>query len=280
MTGQESQQQTQRFEMRHFDMSQPGGDDQEHGREQRFWAARFIDHLRTFIPGVLQRPAVIAALLQLGVGRLDIHALQNEAVSIANEWSQVYMHPNVPVPHELLAHTRDFKRTVLHLLKSTNLKCYPDLLEHMLEELEYFVKVIVPKRPSWSLARQIVFYSTEHKENLEFGGCIVPQLVLEDNRGDPTVDVPEAVQQGLHEGGELAEQFAALSRHIRTRKLNDAQARDAFQKLAHKHLGGLEQLIAGVPSLPINRDTKVLLTEMVKHERLEAIEAMRMLGIH
>jgi hypothetical protein len=155
----------------------------------QFWAARFVEHLSIVIPWVVD----FCSLKLTADGQERLRRL-------TDEWTFVTENER-HLGSGLLQRTVDVKAEVREMLKRKNWTCFPDLLDHMIEELTYVRKVLdgrLTKR------QELRYWFLMHQpEVFEFTRCVIP-VVLQDL--DPTTDLTRT----LNYLGELATEFRNL----------------------------------------------------------------------
>lgn len=230
-----------------------------------FWSARFKEHFE-FMKGTLEAAGI----------KIE-PKLKGCLTKMQNRWQDIENDPTLYKDTDR-ARTLKLKEEIKGLL--ANSPCDPDLLEHMIEELNYFQKSIIEN--SYSLKDEIVWWATEHAENVRFVDCKLPKLIEHDNPNG--VKIPAFLQKAFADNEKLANDFEAVAQKHQpgyftgiTKALGLIQDEemtpkdvDDFIKLKEKHLDGINTLISKIPVLPLNKETKETLWAMLNHERDEA----------
>lgn len=209
-----------------------------------FWAHQFSEHFQ---------------FITVFTERYHIRSMESYAKDLQvfkQAWTTVEQDPE-RLTKMLVTNTRNFKILALKQLQNLGIPCLPDMLVHMLEELDYFTESILYQR--YTLEDEIKYWATEHAENLEFVACQLPRLIKEDSGQN----VPLRVKKMLAQGGQLAKQFRSNKNNFKK-----------FMQLKMQHLDSVNELLDNVDQLPLNDTTKQDLIEMLHHEKNEAIFAL------
>jgi hypothetical protein len=188
----------------------------------KFWAQRFSEHC-DFIQDAFTASFKAKSI---PVQVFDIVA------NLKKQWEQVKLKPillNNECKH-LLQQTLDIKKTCQDVFKALEIECWPDLFQHMQEEVLYVNDAILYGR--WSFEAEAAWWAIEHAENLDFINC---QL-----RGHNSRLISNIVSNNKA----LISAFKEWAKKI---EVNEHMTRDLYaelMKLKSKHENGLAKLLA------------------------------------
>ena len=228
----------------------------------RFWSQRFADHF-DFILVALTDTFEKKSIPEKLVAAINLYKTQ---------WLNISKKPSLlNCKWKIIQGTLNFKTIMRAIFSENSIPCWPDMMEHMIEEVIYFVKAIV--RKEWNFGKELSWWANEHAENLEFVNCQLPILFGQDYG---TVNLPSNVQRFLKdvkkENNNLSREFKVLS--DKALEYENTLPSNLFQEfliLKQKHLRGIDKLIAA--KLPLSKETLDNLDAMLCHERKEAIYA-------
>jgi len=188
----------------------------------RFWAKQFYEHFQ-FIRDLIERNELNQSLSD------DQH---QELREVQKAWKTVRKNPQIPRLGRLVDVTKEIKEEMRGVVSGLN--CVPDLLNHMMEELEYFERsVLLDSFTQWD---EVTWWAREHAENLEYVACQLPVLIQEDDLGEQ----PRVVDDIVENARELADQFREIYREL------GGPAEGALARAAEGALGRAAQVAEGV----------------------------------
>ncbi len=216
----------------------------------KFWAQHFQEHCE-FITDLTNRYQV--ALSPTVKAFLD---------KVQTSWKNVEKDPSY-YDNRLYMTTLVLKEKVKEDVAAV--PCISDLLDHMIEELNYFKESIVDGE--FSLWNEIQYWSTEHAENINFVLCELPRLIAEDDSGKP---VPAFLKPASKKDKELANAFEKIAKMKKT-PTDVFEFRDStIIPMFDKHIKSIEGLKGKVTQLPLKPATRVSFCKMLHHELDEA----------
>jgi hypothetical protein len=263
-----------------------------------FWSERFFEHfhfLAIFIEKNWHKleehthSDVRSFLLE------PVYQLEKEWYRQVSEWSELEQDENRD-------RDRDEKESKIEYLKlkiipwsirvykeienafrASKIACIPDLLEHMIEETQYFYKYILEHDSD--LLSEIAWWSKEHAENIDFISCELPRMAKFNllHWGN----VPEIVKM-LYDNNKLARHFESLNEeanHLLGVVEYDGQnisdnVEWKIEGLYHamitakiKHFDAIKLLLSKLNELPLSNEDRLIVTDLLNHEEKEAIFA-------
>lgn len=240
-----------------------------------FWAERFSEHFM-FIRDILKSE------------NLGDTKLRTQLATMEARWAQISGNPLLFKPKDL-EKTLELKHEVKHIVSSK--PCLPDLLEHMIEEANYFKASIVDEK--FTLKDEIHFWANEHAENLDFVDCQLPIFIEKEGHGRYPAFLKKAFKQNEELSSKLKGVasdnsegfFSSIGKLFGYDNDNDRnrvepEELDKVFKLFNTHIDGIKGLIAKVPELPLTQKTAGVLTQMLTHELNEAIFAEHRLRLY
>lgn len=246
------------------------------GREAKiegieFWAQQFAEHFE-FIIDVLKAE-------ELGNPKLFL-----KLNGMEHRWARIHQDPLL-FTHADLEKTLELKHEVKDIVADK--PCLPDLLEHMIEEAEYFRDSILDNK--YTLKDEISFWANEHAENIDFVGCQLPILIKNDSLGRAS-RWPSFLGHAFKKDKKLSEKLKELSASNREGFLSgigrlfgydrnevSEEEMDHVFNLFGEHIAGIESLISHVGDLPLSEDNMYVLDAMLNHELNEALFAIQRL---
>ena len=132
--------------------------------EISFWAHQFVEHCK-LMKTLMERNNV-----------LDDEDQQLNNLEV--KWQQIYDQPRV-FNHTVIDDTRNIKEYVKNKFNKEKIDCLPDLINHMIEELDYFENAIINEQ--YTPLEEMQWWAREHSENLDFANCELPILIQEDS---------------------------------------------------------------------------------------------------
>lgn len=242
-----------------------------------FWAHQFAQHFE-FIQGILNgnKNEVTGVTPELMV-RLR---------GAQNRWNAISEDPHIYKESDY-EKTLALKEEVKSIV--SNLPCIPDLLVHMIEELNYFQNSV--RKEEYNLQDEVSYWATEHAENLDFVNCELPELI----KAEGNDRWPRFLYKAFEDNKKLSEKFRKIAYNNQAGFLAglgkvfgiglsadnvDSKELDYFMRLKEKHIAGIDNLIAHIPELPLTPKTMKNLFEMLNHERNEAIFAFERIGTY
>jgi hypothetical protein len=203
-----------------------------------FWAARFVEHLDEIGPWVLQRYGI--ELSAAGKRRLQ---------SMVKGWrSAAESTGRLTIIDEFFDDTIFFKRVAQDKLRRKGVPCFPDLLEHMMEEVQYAKNI---QSGTMSREQERLYWLEQHQpEVLSFTACVVPQLLQEEG-----VEVSAALRALLAEG-------EAVKRHLLAEGADLALVLQKQQRTT-------EQIKRHLQAAQVLPDTRDMLNYLIEHEDRE-----------
>jgi hypothetical protein len=135
----------------------------------------------------------------------------------------------------------------------------------MQEELVYFVEALLNK--SWSYADEMAWWACEHSENLDFINCELPRLVKLNKI--KVMEIPTIVKM-LIENKQLSDKFKGITKTITHEGNVNPQVYHDMISAKISHINGIDKLQASVPKLPLSDEDKLIVEELLQHEKEEA----------
>lgn len=226
--------------------------------EIALWAHQFAEHF-----------GVIRTLLERN--NLEIDQWEDQQLDdLQHRWDNIHNQPENLYGHEsLIKQSRDFKEHIRQKFTKEKIKCLPDLVSHMLTELEYFEKAIL--NGEYTPSEEMEWWAHEHSENLDFGNCELPVLIKEDSLLSKITGVPRKAEEMKKKSQQLSRQFKSLASQIAgTSGAVPPELYDKLIALKVQHLNGLSDQLNSIGDLPLSEDTKEMLSDMLHHESVEA----------
>ena len=233
-----------------------------------FWAHQFSEHFKFII-----------SILKANKDKVEVTPVFMAKLKAAEiRWANISDDPRLYKDNDY-DKTLALKEEVKDLVSS--LPCIPDLLTHMIEELNYFKNSVLSEE--YNLQDEVSYWATEHAENLDFVNCELPQLIKEEG----SYTWPRFLYRVFEDNKKLSSKFkevaynnqagflAGLGKVFGLGKDANVDPKDLanFMRLKEKHINGIDNLISHIPDLPLSPDTMKDLYEMLNHERNEAIFA-------
>lgn len=233
-----------------------------------FWAHQFSEHFKFILAILKAEKEEVSTTPEL---RTKLRGMQAR-------WALISEDPRL-YEDEDSERTLELKEEVKELISS--LDCIPDLLTHMIEEVDYFKNSVVAEE--YTLKDEVAWWATEHAENLDFVNCQLPILIR--NEGDDRW--PAFLHRALEANKELSQEFKEIAYNNRAGFLAgigrafglagsseiDPRDLDNFMRLKEEHIDGINELMIRIPELPLSPCTQKDLFEMLDHERNEAVFA-------
>lgn len=232
----------------------------------KFWSHQFAEHMEFMINSLRD---------ESDEAPTDV---MRELSDLQGVWERVSKDPS-QYRESFLERTVKIQARVADMVAS--LECVPDLIHHMQEETDYFDQSVL--RHEFRLRDEIVYWSHEHAENLDFVNCQLPKLILMQNLGP----APEWLTEMAKANDELSKQLKELASANETGVLDSIREAfgnessevsqeeyETFMALKTVHLQSLDELLKRVKDLPLAPGTQMDVYNMVRHERHEAIFAI------
>lgn len=154
----------------------------------------------------------------------------------------------------LLTETIAFKQLTQQALLEFEIKCWPDLMQHMQEEVLYFNDALLHKK--WSFLQEAKWWAQEHYEGLDFVNCQVAHH---------KITLPNEM---VSKNKELSIKYKTFISSIESCEMT-RELYVQLQRLNYKHTIGTEKLIAFIESAK-NILQRENLIKMLNHELDEA----------
>ena len=233
--------------------------------EISFWAHQFSEHCQ-----------LMKTLIEKN------HVFTDESGTLNNleeRWNQIHEQPeSFDENSDLIGETRSIKGYVEGKFDEEGIECLPDLIAHMIEELDYFENAIVNE--TYTPLEEMQWWAREHAENLDFANCELPILIKEDG----IAPVPQKAEEMKKKNEQLSQKFKDIATKIGQQLANEEEngvPEDLYNELFDlkvEHLNGLTEAIDSLPDLPLSDETKQMVHEMLHHESAEADFAFNRLG--
>lgn len=224
----------------------------------KFWSKRFSEHC-----------ALMLTLLKDNQIRIEPE-LNQSLKKLEKEWNDISSNPKLKFVDDypsILDDTLKVKNQVHDKFNKANIECRPDLITHMIEELQYFEK------PSLKLLDAIIWWCQEHSENLTFTNCQLKVMIAQDSDSDV---LPPTIQKMINQNEVLIKEFkdiGSAANSYFSMKSTD-QLYNELIPVKIKHLDGitnaLNDLSGGKFNQFIGPKNRKLLATMWPHESQEA----------
>jgi hypothetical protein len=160
------------------------------------------------------------------------------------------------------------------VLQQLRQACWPDLLQHMIEEVQEL------GREMCSAKTDVSYWVNKHNpEVINFTACILPLLLSQDaprlglSLEAAQASLPGAVRQAVCGHGQCAAVFQRLGRELAASS-SCAARQSVYPKIVEavqQHLAAAKTLVGAVQqaSVPLLPETKQALQAMIQHEIVE-----------
>jgi hypothetical protein len=186
--------------------------------------------------------------------------------TLKKKWTDISKKPSLFKKNKnIIEETLTLKKDIRDLFETGDIDCFPNLLDHMIEELDYFREAII--EDSLSHLDEMHWWAKEHSENLDFVNCRLPELIVQDQMGT-VAEINNIILQNNN----LSEQFKNL--------LSETDEMTLYRELMYlkvQHLNGISELIWKVEQLPLSAASKNELYVALHHESVEATYAFERL---
>ena len=244
-----------------------------------FWANKFYQHFH-FIGSFLEK---YRKQIFEESGR-NIDSILKRVDKFERGWSKVFeFFQEEEINEENLNGLDDFNEQTMEMyeniqdvFKSNKIPCVPSLLEHMMEELQYFQTAILQN--DFNLLLEIAWWANEHAENIDFVDCELPRLLKVS--WSHWQKIPQIVKM-MFENRKLAYEFKNIHRNAKEILNNQvAYSKEDIDLLYYnimaaklKHFNAIRTLESELPHLPLEEDDKRLTYDLLEHEYSEALFA-------
>lgn len=254
------------------------------GNAHGFWAKQFVQHVDFIFE--------FADYYDIPLP----HRISSALDRVRGMWQQIRETRESP-GLSLCNKTLLLKQQVLQRVKSPSVKrrikgsihCLPDLLKHMIGEVQYYTKNFVlplPKTKSGKLSPARVqanlrYWAREHAENLKFADCQILAFWKESYMGrfnfrlsSSMIPFPLEWKQIAKENKLLAKRFDNLQKRKPSggyRKIDSKR----FSKLNKLHMLGTKKAIKSLPNLRLSSQIQSMLRKTLIHEYNESVFAQK-----